>query len=467
MSGADRGRGWTGYEPIAGEAAAGESAAGEAAAGVRLEDVPVGAGQPGGGRRGDPPFADAIVVAAGTSSRMGGIDKLAAVVGGRPVLAHALGAIAAAPEVRRIVLVTSPELIEAIAGAEWFPTKVALLVSGGSRRQQSVDNGFRHLLANPAELGGSEAEVVLVHDAARPLVPTRLVSAVANAARVHGAAIPVLPVRDTIKRVDRDGTVAGAGDRSTLGAAQTPQGIRTELLRQALTRFPAGGPDLFTDEAALLEACRIAVHAIPGDERNFKVTLPGDLARVEALLTGASPGAMGPEVTGARLAVPAAGRVGIGTDSHPFGPGVGLALGGLLIERAPRLHGHSDGDVVLHAVSDALLGAAGLGDLGRVFPAGPGTPRGIASAELLTEVLRGVRAAGYAVANLDCTIVAGRPRLGALLPSIGARIAELLGIEPAAVNVKASSGNLDGMEGAGRGISAVAIVVLTGHIGER
>jgi 2-C-methyl-D-erythritol 4-phosphate cytidylyltransferase / 2-C-methyl-D-erythritol 2,4-cyclodiphosphate synthase len=427
-------------------------------------------------------FADAIVVAAGTSSRMGGVDKLAAVVGGQPILARSLGAIAAAPEVRRIVLVTSPQLIEAIAGANWLPPKVALVVSGGSRRQQSVDNGFRHLLANPARRDGTEAEVVLVHDAARPLVPTTLVSAVANAARVHGAAIPVLPVRDTIKRVDRDGMVAGAGDRSTLGAAQTPQGIRTELLREALARFPPEGPDLFTDEAALLEACRIAVHAIPGDERNFKVTLPGDLARVESFLAGELPSATGPSATGARATGPAAtgpgatrtgtttptgGRVGIGTDSHPFGPGAGLALGGLLIERAPRLHGHSDGDVVLHAVADALLGAAGLGDLGRVFPAGPETPRGVASGELLAEVLRGVQAAGYAVANLDCTIVAGRPRLGALLPSIGARIAELLGIEPAAVNVKASSGNLDGMEGAGRGISAIAIVVLTGRVDER
>jgi 2-C-methyl-D-erythritol 4-phosphate cytidylyltransferase/2-C-methyl-D-erythritol 2,4-cyclodiphosphate synthase len=405
---------------------------------------------------GDRPFADAIVVAAGSSSRMGGIDKLAAIVGGLPVLAHALAAIAAAPEVRRIALVTSNERIEEIARADWLPAAVAFLVSGGARRQESVHRGFIHLLANPADAAGPEAEVILVHDAARPLVPTALVSAVARAARTHGAAIPLLPVGDTIKRVDRDRTVVGAGDRATLGAAQTPQGIRTEILRDAYARFPADLPPDFSDEAALLEACRIAVHAIPGDERNFKVTLPGDLARVEAALTGGLPGAMPSFGTGVGAGV----RVGIGTDSHSFGPSTSLALGGVEIAGAPRLHGHSDGDVVLHAVADALLGAAGLGDLGRIFPAGPETPRGVASSELLLEVVARVRAAGYQPAGLDCTIVAARPRLAGRLPAIGARIAELLAVDPAAVNVKASTGNLDGMEGAGRGISATAVVTL-------
>jgi 2-C-methyl-D-erythritol 4-phosphate cytidylyltransferase/2-C-methyl-D-erythritol 2,4-cyclodiphosphate synthase len=444
LSGVDPGRGWTSYDP--------------AGAGEPTPDSDPDADGPFAGA----PFADAIVVAAGSSNRMGGADKLAAVVGGRSILAHALAAIAAAPEVRRIILVTSNERIEQLAGSDALLPKVDLLVTGGPTRQASVHQGFVHLLLNPTDAAAPEAEVILVHDAARPLVPTPLVSAVANAARIHGAAIPLVPVGDTIKRVDRGGLVVGAGDRATLAAAQTPQGIRTGILRDAYDRFPADGPSGFTDEAALLEACRIDVHAIPGDERNFKVTFPGDLARVEAILAGGLPGASGAGASGLGVAVPVGGRVGIGTDSHPFGPGTGLAIGGLLVEAAPRLHGHSDGDVVLHAVADALLGAARLGDLGRIFPAGPETPVGIASAELLAEVMRAVTAAGYAVANLDCTIVAGRPRLGALLPAIGARIAALLDVDPTAVNVKASSGNLDGMEGAGRGISAVAIVVLTG-----
>ncbi|MEA2606224.1 MAG: 2-C-methyl-D-erythritol 4-phosphate cytidylyltransferase [Chloroflexota bacterium] len=433
MSGVEPARWWTGSEPGAADEPTDEN----------------------GGPLAGEPFADAIVVAAGSSSRMGGLDKLDAVVNGLPLLAHAVRAIAAAPEVRRIVIVTTGERIEAFTFAAWLPSKVALAATGGRRRQDSVRTGFEHLLLNKSADGDRDPEVVLVHDGARPLVPTALVSAVARAARLHGAAIPVVAVGDTIKRIDREGSVVGAGDRSTLGAAQTPQGFRTELLRQAYERIPADTAATFTDEAALLEACKLPVHAIPGDERNLKVTVPGDLARVATLLGGQ------PATEAARPA--ARIRVGFGTDSHPFGPAMSLALGGLVVDGAPRLHGHSDGDVLLHAIADALLGAAGLGDLGRLFPAGPETPVGIASTELIAEVMRGVTAAGYVVANLDCTIVAGRPRLGPLLPSMGARIAGLLAIEPTVVNIKASSGNLDGMEGAGRGISANAIVVLTGR----
>ena len=403
-------------------------------------------------RASEPPFADAIVVAAGSSTRMAGLDKLDARVRGLPLLAHALRSVAAAPEVRRIVLVTSQERIHAIALETWVPSKVEFMISGGERRQESVWRGFEHLLANPWTDGGLEPAVVLVHDGARPLVPWELVSAVARAALDHGAAIPVVPVRDTIKSVAPDGTVVGAGDRDSLGAAQTPQGIRTDVLREAYGRFPAGGPDTFTDEAALLEACRLPVHAIPGSERNLKVTLPDDLARVSTLFGDRLP--TEPGSAAAHL------RVGYGMDSHPFGPGSGLALGGLVIDRAPRLSGHSDGDVVLHAVADALLGAAGLGDLGRIFPAGPETPRGVASADLLGEVVDRVAAAGLFVTSLDCTIVAGRPRLAPSLPQIGERIAAILGIAGDTVNVKASTGNLDGMEGAGRGISAHAVAVL-------
>jgi 2-C-methyl-D-erythritol 2,4-cyclodiphosphate synthase len=146
---------------------------------------------------------------------------------------------------------------------------------------------------------------------------------------------------------------------------------------------------------------------------------------------------------------------------------MGLALGGLVIDAAPRLHGHSDGDVLLHAIADAILGAAGLGDLGRIFPAGPETPPGVASHHLLAEVVRGARSHGFTIQTVDCTIVGARPRLAARLPEMGARIADLLGIDPSAVNVKASTGNLDGMEGAGRGISATAAVVGTAAVDDR
>ena len=161
--------------------------------------------------------------------------------------------------------------------------------------------------------------------------------------------------------------------------------------------------------------------------------------------------------------LPAAGiRVGFGTDGHPFGPGEPLRLGGITIDGAPRLHGHSDGDVVLHAVADALLGAAGLGDLGRQFPAGPETPAGIASADLLGAVVARLAGSGYRPSSVDLTIVAGRPRLAGRLDEMRAAIADLLGLALERVNVKASSGNLEGWEGAGRGISASAVAVVAG-----
>jgi 2-C-methyl-D-erythritol 2,4-cyclodiphosphate synthase len=173
------------------------------------------------------------------------------------------------------------------------------------------------------------------------------------------------------------------------------------------------------------------------------VTTPDDLGRAELVLLG-------------RIAP----RVGYGDDSHPFGPGEPLALGAITIAGAPRLHGHSDGDVVLHAVADALLGAAGLGDLGRVFPAGPATPKGIASAELLGEVVGRLAAAGLRPAQLDLTIVAARPRLADRLEAMRAAIAGLVELPVERVNIKASTGNLSGAEGAGRGIAARAVAVV-------
>jgi 2-C-methyl-D-erythritol 4-phosphate cytidylyltransferase/2-C-methyl-D-erythritol 2,4-cyclodiphosphate synthase len=397
------------------------------------------------------PFADAIVVAAGSSSRMGGVDKLEHIVGGLPLIAHAVAAIAAASEVRSIVVVTAGDRVDLIRAADWLPAVVRAVVAGGPRRQESVAAGLAALDAIAGLDRSDDDAVVLVHDGARPLVDPRLVSAVAQAAALHGAAVPVLPLAETLKRLDGE-LIAGTVERDGLATAQTPQGVRRSVLRHALERYPAEGPETWTDEAALLEACRIAVHAIPGDPSNLKVTLPGDLVRVDATLAA--------RTRGAGSIAERAVRVGLGDDSHPFGPGSPLLLGGLSIEGAPRLRGHSDGDVVLHAIADAILGAAGQGDLGRFFPAGPATPAGVASAELLVEVVRRVAKVGLAIAQLDVTIVAARPRLADSLPAMGRRVAELLGVAPDAVNVKASTGNLAGMEGAGRGISARAVVTL-------
>ena len=398
---------------------------------------------------------------------MGGVDKLEAELAGRSVLRWSVEALAAAG-VERIVIVSSIARVPAIAAAEWLPDSVVTVVAGGERRQDSVAAGFAALTEADAQTSpdpeanasGRPDPVVLVHDGARPLVSPALIRAVADAAAAHGAAIPVMPVTETLKRLD--GRRVGATvDRTSVVAAQTPQGVRRHLLARAYAAFPPDGPETWTDEASLLEACRIPVHAISGEATNLKVTMPVDLQRAEAMLAGGLvPGRAAVPARGAEPGVGAAGRVGLGTDSHPFGPETPLALGGLRIEGVPRLAGHSDGDVALHAVADALLGAAGLGDLGRLFPADSRTPAGIDSRELLAAVVDRVRAAGWRPANLDMTIVAARPRLAGLLPEMAAAMAAVLGMDPAAVNVKASTGNLGGPEGAGRRISASAIVWL-------
>jgi 2-C-methyl-D-erythritol 4-phosphate cytidylyltransferase/2-C-methyl-D-erythritol 2,4-cyclodiphosphate synthase len=383
------------------------------------------------------PIADAIVVAAGSSSRMGGIDKLTAPIAGRPVLAWTLDAFVQSDAVDRIVLVAAPGRVESLRAERWLPASV-FIVAGGERRQDSVAAGVAEL----ERLGLDDARVVLIHDGARPAVGGPLIARLAAAAAEHGAAIPVLPLVDTIKRMDGD-IVGETLDRRTLGAAQTPQGVRAALLRTALARFPPGEGPTYTDEAALLEACSIPVHAIPGEPTNRKVTVPADLQQIDASFAGGR---------GMRTA--------LGQDQHPFGPGEPLALGGLVFAGAPRLHGHSDGDVALHAVADALLGAARLGDLGRLFPADATTPSGIASERLLDEVVNRLRGAGLRAASVDLTISGARPRLASRLDEMQGRIAGILGMPIGAVSVKATTGNLDGMEGAGRGMSAQAIVIV-------
>jgi 2-C-methyl-D-erythritol 4-phosphate cytidylyltransferase / 2-C-methyl-D-erythritol 2,4-cyclodiphosphate synthase len=399
--------------------------------------------------------ADAIVVAAGSSRRMGGTDKLTHEIAGKPLLAWSIEALTVLPEVERVVVVTAAEQVAELRSAAWLPAKVVAVVAGGARRHESVAAGAAALDAldgldaeAPADAsrGFRDDRVVLVHDGARPLASAGLVRAILEAAARDGAAIPVVPIAETVKRLE-NGNVAGTVDREDLATAQTPQGVRRGLLRSAFATFAPAGPETWTDEAALLEACRIVVHAIPGESTNLKVTVPADLDRVRSALGGGAPGSV-------------VARVGSGSDSHPFGPGAPLALGGIEVAGAYRLHGHSDGDVALHAVADALLGAAGMGDLGRLFPAGPETPRGIASRDLLADVARRLAAAGWRVASVDLTIVGARPRLGGLLDRMRDAIAATLDVPAELISVKASSGNLAGMEGAGRGISANAVAAI-------
>jgi 2-C-methyl-D-erythritol 4-phosphate cytidylyltransferase/2-C-methyl-D-erythritol 2,4-cyclodiphosphate synthase len=381
-------------------------------------------------------FADAVIVAAGASRRMGGSDKLAAPLLGRPLLAWTVSALHAARSVRRIIVVVPPQRQAGRGDAGWLAgaDSDVELVGGGARRLDSVAAGFRL----------TDAEVVLVHDGARPLVTPALVDAVADAAAEHGAAIPVVPVADSLKRLDGE-QVGGAVERAGLMAAQTPQGARRELLARAFADAP---PDAaFTDEAALLAASGVVVATVAGDPANLKVTRPADLELARAILAGR-------DAAGQR-------RTGFGQDSHPFGPQLGLQLGGLLIEGAPRLHGHSDGDVALHALATALLAGAGLGDLGRHFPPGDPATAGAASSALLDSVLEQVSSSGWRVESAQVSLLGARPRLGPpRLDAMRARIADLLAVPESAVAVVASSGNLGGAEGAGSVISASALAVL-------
>lgn len=376
------------------------------------------------------PFADAVVVAAGSSRRMGGTDKLRLDLAGRPVLAWSVAAMRAAASVDGIVVVTGADRVDELAAEPWILKSGARVIPGGVRRQDSVAAGVRE----------SGAEVVLVHDGARPLVSPTLVDRVAESARTAGAAIPVLAMADSLKRVEGD-RIVGVAPRDGIGRAQTPQGARLELLRTAIDAH-ADGPEMFGDEAELLARMGVPVQAVAGEATNLKVTEPDDveLARAIATARGGAP------------------RFATGYDSHPFGPADGLRLGGIEIPGAPRLWGHSDGDAALHAICDALLAGAGMGDLGRAFPAGDPATRGIDSRELLRSVVERLAGAGLAATSIDLTITGARPKLGgARLDRMRAVIAGLVGLPLDAVSVKAATGNLAGEEGAGRTISATAL----------
>src|SRR5690349_12388832 len=223
--------------------------------------------------------ADVVIVAAGASTRMGGIDKVTASIAGRPLLSWTLEPFMGGLPVERIVVVVAPDRIDELRAATWMPERVEV-VAGGPRRQESVAGGIAEL-----ERGGSRPErVVLVHDAARPAARAAMIGRVIDAAQEHGAAIPGMPIVETVKSV-ADGVIERTVDRASLWTAQTPQAARLGIFRDAYARFPPDGPDTFTDEAALLEACTIPVHVVPGETDNLKVTHPLDLQRAASILS--------------------------------------------------------------------------------------------------------------------------------------------------------------------------------------
>jgi len=411
--------------------------------------------------------ADIVVVAAGSGLRMGGVDKSLISVAGQPLLRWSLEALEAHPAVRRVVLVTAAERVAAYGALAWMPAKVTQIVPGGATRAASVAAGLAAVAAAP----GAVANVIGVHDAARPGLSADVIDRLL-AACGNNAAAPVVPLSDSITQVAGDGAsrvAAGVVRRESLAAAQTPQVFAGAHLTGMIDALRGGAADSGansaapTDEVGYLQQLGITVHLVDGDARLRKLTEPSDVALIETLLLSDAARRLGSlgAVAEALRSIPVLGalRIGWGDDAHPVGTSGDLLLGGLTFPGSPALSGHSDGDVVLHAVADALLGAANLGDLGRIFPANEQTPRGADSGELLSEVVARAGAAGLAPRWVDLTITARSPRLADRLPEMASKIAALLSVSAAAVSVKASTGNLVGDEGEGRAVRCTVLLL--------
>jgi 2-C-methyl-D-erythritol 4-phosphate cytidylyltransferase/2-C-methyl-D-erythritol 2,4-cyclodiphosphate synthase len=349
--------------------------------------------------------------------------------------------LAACPVVDGLVAVVPPGE-EARAEAELAGLgKAVRAVGGAPTRAGSVWNG----------LAAADAPVVLVHDAARPFASPELAARVAEAAARDGAALAALPVTDTVKQRAEGSEpprVAATLDRRALWLAQTPQGFRRALLLSAYAAAGEGAADA-TDECALVERMGAPVTLVPGEAGNFKITGPEDVARARAL-TEPAPVAVGE---------PPAFAVGVGYDTHRFAAGRTLVLGGVEFE-GDGLLGHSDADAAAHAIGDAVLGAAGLGDLGRHFPDTDPRWKGVSSLALLREIVRLAGERGLRVGNADVTLAAKRPKIAPRAEEMRARLAEALGISASQVNVKATTGEGMGFVGRGEGIAAHAVALL-------
>lgn len=388
-----------------------------------------------------------VLVAAGRGRRMGA-DKLWIELYGRAVWRWSLDALLAVPGMGPVAVVAPADGVarfqDALPGAAHDR---CVVVAGGEARADSVRAGLEAL----SDSGVSTDTVVLVHDAARPAASTELMERVAGAV-AGDAAIPVLPVADTLKRVT-DGRADQTVDRDGLGAAQTPQAASLGILVAALDAARARSWEP-TDEAAAMAAIGVPVHAVAGDPANRKLTEWTDVD----VLRGALRSRVAPldelsAVTDER------GRVGIGVDAHRLEAGRPMYLGGLVFPDEPAgLVGHSDGDVALHAVIDALLGAAGLGDIGLVFPATDAT-RDADSGDLLREVGEQVRAAGWEPRAVDLAIAAARPAIAPRVTEMATRVGELVGLPREAVTLRGTTTDGLGFPGA-EGIAAWAVAVV-------
>ncbi len=375
----------------------------------------------------------AIVVAAGRGLRAGGDrPKQYRHILGEPVIRPSIATFVRHDEIALVQPVIHPDDTEyfaaAVTGLDLLPP-----VHGGATRQASV-------LAGLEALAPRSPEIVLVHDAARPFASPALIARAIEAARATGAAIPALAVADTVKSVDTHGRVTGTIDRTQLRLVQTPQAFAFDALLNAHRRARDAGRDDFTDDAALAEWAGVKVSTFQGESANVKLTTNEDFARAEA----------------AKFAELGDVRTGFGFDVHQFGDGDHVTLGGVRIPFSRGLAGHSDADVVLHALVDALLGAISDGDIGVHFPPTDPQWRGASSDRFLAFAVERVRNRGGRIAHLDITIVCEAPRIGPYRDAMRARVAEIAGLPLARVAVKATTSEKMGFTGRGEGMAAFA-----------
>jgi 2-C-methyl-D-erythritol 4-phosphate cytidylyltransferase / 2-C-methyl-D-erythritol 2,4-cyclodiphosphate synthase len=390
----------------------------------------------------------AILVAAGQSRRFGS-DKMWVDMWGRPLWRWSLDTLLSVPGMSLVAVTAAPEALDRFADA--LPPDTAdrvRVVPGGAERTDSVVAGIAALTA----AGIAEDTPVLVHDAARPAASVELMVRVVAAVRAGTGVVPLVPVTDSLKRVDAAGAVTGIVDRDAVQAAQTPQAATLRQLRAAMEETHAWGRPT-TDEASAMAAGGIPVRAVDGEPMNRKLTDPGDDAMLRATLAGWSTQVAAPP------SMAEGARAGIGFDAHRLAEGRDLHLAGIHFPGEAGLAGHSDGDAALHAVIDALLGAAGLGDVGSLFPADDDRFRDADSGELLRVAVGRLHDAGWRPASLDLAIVARRPPIAPRRDEIIARLAELTGMSADGISVKGTTS--DGLGFAGEeGIAAYAVATV-------
>ena len=385
----------------------------------------------------NPPRTAAILVAAGRGLRAGaGGPKQYRSIGGQTVIHRAMAAFSTHPEVAFVQPVVNPDDI-GMFDAAVSGLRHETPVKGGATRQASVLAGLEALVPH-------RPDVVLIHDAARPFVAATVISRAIDAAQRTGAAIPVIPVTDTIKQVSNTGSIEATPERAKLRIAQTPQAFRFDVILDAHRRAARDGTAEFTDDAAIAEWAGLTVATFEGDAANMKLTTPEDFVREEARLV-ASLGDI---------------RTGTGYDVHAFGEGDHVWLCGLRVPHSKGFLAHSDGDVGLHALVDAILGALADGDIGSHFPPSDMKWKGASSDRFLKYAIERVTARGGRIGNLEVTMICERPKIGPLRDQMRARIAEITSVDISRIAVKATTSERLGFTGREEGIAATASVTI-------